>query len=136
MTPPSTVVRRRQPRLCEPSRQRDPKPGVWPRPHGELACQSGRSGFADAERAVEAITHLGVSPLLPSVIISGRHTPVGKPISEVLEWCAECPFRAACYQAMTAGTYRYTGIAGGVILHQGRPYEPRIRSVQRAAAVG
>jgi hypothetical protein len=40
-------------------------------------------------------------------------------ISTALSWCKGCPILLRCYREMTEE--RYTGIAGGTIMHNGEP---------------
>lgn len=128
------AVRKRAPRMLH-SQQRDPMPipsvDECESAAGELACQADRYTFADVERLVELVAHLGLNPQLPTMVVNGQPTAVAQPIDHVLSWCADCPFKRRCYALMTVGTHRYTGIAGGELLHNGKPYRPRAGRVRR-----
>lgn len=129
-----TAVRARAPRMLR-SQQRDPMPvpglDECESATGELACQAERDTFAGVERLVELVTHLGLNPALPTMVVNGQPTAVAEPIRHVLSWCVDCPFKRSCYALMTVGTHRYTGIAGGELLHNGKPYQPRAGRVRR-----
>lgn len=68
-----------------------------------------------------------------AVVESARHTltaaAVAAPIQTVLHWCARCPIVNVCYDRMSETSY--TGIAGGTVLHKGKPYRPRLERAQQ-----
>jgi hypothetical protein len=98
--------------------------------YGPPECNLKIHQFNVAERVVGIIAKLGLSPALPTVVIDGTPTDVAGPINTVLQWCAQCPLRAGCYEQMTV-VPGYTGIAGGVILLGGKPYSPRKGRVKK-----
>jgi hypothetical protein len=105
---------------------KDSHPGVV------YECQRHRRQYGEVEQLLELVTNLGLEPQLPTIVINGRSTEVAGPISTVQEWCAQCPFQRGCYSKITTAVRGYTGIAGGTILHQGKPYEPRRGRVKRS----
>jgi hypothetical protein len=98
--------------------------------HGPAECQIHTEEFDRAERVVELVTTAGLDASIPMMVVDGRAVDVTEPIRTVLRWCAECPFQRLCYEDMTASG-RYTGIAGGEILHRGEPYKPRKGRVKK-----
>jgi hypothetical protein len=95
-------------------------------------CQRHRRQYGEVEQLLELVTNLGLEPQLPTIVINGQSTEVAGPISTVQQWCAQCPFQRGCHSKMTTAVRGYTGIAGGTILHQGKPYSPRRGRVKRS----
>ncbi|OKH64787.1 hypothetical protein EB74_08635 [Mycobacterium sp. SWH-M5] len=92
--------------------------------YGPAECKINSEVFDQAERAVELLTAIGLQPDVPMIVIDDQAIDIAEPITTVQQWCQRCPFAQLCYDDMTLPV-RYTGIAGGRILHKGRDYQPR-----------
>ena len=94
--------------------------------HGPPECARRPAEFAIAERAVEvAASHGRQTTIDIYTDAAGNQTSIAAPIAAVQRWCHQCPLRSVCYDLMTTTTTGYTGIAGGVVLHDSQPYRPR-----------
>lgn len=82
---------------------------------GHPECQKHFDVFEVAEAAVRR--GLGERWSTPDIAADDA-------VSAQLSWCRRCSMAPECLADMAAAGY--TGIAGGVILHHGRPYVPSI----------
>lgn len=89
--------------------------------HAPTDCQINVEEFSQIEQTITELTKLRLDPTKAYIAIDGKAVPVREPLTAALQGCADCPVRNACLAAMKE--LDYTGIAGGVILHNGDPYD-------------
>lgn len=97
-------------------------------------AESARDGDTnDSQTAALVTVREALDAAGEAVAESARHTltaaAVAAPIQTVLHWCARCPIVNVCYDRMSETSY--TGIAGGTVLHKGKPYRPRLERAQQ-----
>lgn len=102
----TAVVAKRAPRMLH-SQQRDPMPipdvDECDSAAGELPCQAERDTFAGVERLVELVTHLGLNPQLPTMVVNGQPTAVAEPIRHVLSGVCRLPLHTPLLRADDRG---------------------------------
>ncbi|WP_454793781.1 hypothetical protein [Mycolicibacterium lutetiense] len=89
--------------------------------HAPTDCQINAAEFDQVEQTITELTKLRQDPTKAYIAVDGKAVPVRGPLTAVLQGCATCPVRNACLAAMRE--LDYTGIAGGTILHNGKPYD-------------
>lgn len=99
----------------------------------DALAESTRLGdTSEAQTAVLVTVREAIDEAGDAVVPSARHAltaaAVAAPIQTVLQWCSSCPIINVCYDRMSETSY--TGIAGGTILHKGKPYRPRLERAQ------
>lgn len=99
---------------------------------GALAESTRRGDISESQTAALLAVKAAVDEAGDAVVPSARHAltdaAVAEPIHTVLQWCSTCPIINVCYDRMSETTY--TGIAGGTVLHKGKPYRPRLERAQ------
>ncbi|MEN4460909.1 hypothetical protein VXE65_02630 [Mycolicibacterium conceptionense] len=89
--------------------------------YGPTECQVNTAEFTQIEATVARLISLRANPSAAYIAIDGKAVPVRDPLKKVLNWCDQCPVRAACLAAISQ--LDYTGIAGGQILKNGEPWD-------------
>ncbi|ART74324.1 hypothetical protein BTO20_37515 (plasmid) [Mycobacterium dioxanotrophicus] len=89
--------------------------------YGPPDCQINAADFTRIEITVSYVVKKRIDPATAYTAVDGKAVPIHEPLTKVLKWCQDCPVREACLAAMSE--LNYTGIAGGVILKKGEPYD-------------